>query len=531
MTRDDGAMTDVNPAIETVLCVPWVVFASGQGLREEYGTTASAGIGAALEEEVSALCREFHNSIGVQEVPDGPPVVLFWKAHQSSHRIITQVFRAPHQPGQRIAYEYFSLALTEADLHKLGGNPLRAMELVSAEELREHCAAGLREPICATIAESHAPTTATPILAPQFSQDGTWPATQENREALLAYLNTGEAAERTFATWWPGASPPRSGVFDIVLRSGETRVAKPHEILAVAAELNNSLSRSLPAPPSHDTVGGRSYRALLHGAQEVQTMLGEAYFPAALEESPHRWMTRPQKIAGLCQKIAEDLPDYAARLPESFNVEMARHCTELAGRYSDLARELQKLRHPNVLHQSRGGAATSAATSTATNAAENRFDSAQGVSRKGMQIAVVLGGLIALCLLGFGVRAFVAKSNARLHPATAGSKPHAKLASARDSEEARRDQQAIALMRVRAEREVFRVARALAAERTHTGKGLSKDAMQSTVVDAVAQAMSQTPQWQIKPLQKRILFRMATAPIRAKAVDGVRTGARQRGSR
>ncbi len=80
-------------------------------------------------------------------------------------------------------------------------------------------------------------------------------------------------------------------------------------------------------------------------------MLGEAYFPATLEESPHRWMTRPQKLAGLCQKIADDLPDYATRLPAPFGEEMTPQCTEWASRYEDLARELQKLRHPKLLHQ------------------------------------------------------------------------------------------------------------------------------------------------------------------------------------
>ncbi len=552
MMRNDGAMSDANPAseavkaveaveaIEAVLRAPWIVFASGQGLRGEYGTTASAGIGAALEEEVSALCREFHNSIGVQEVPNGPPVVLFWKARQSAHWIVTQVLRAPRQPGQRIAYEYFSLALTEADLHKLSGNPLRAMELVGTEELRERYAAGLREPVCVPVAgnpvaRSHAATIVTaPDSAPQFFQDGTWPATEENREALLAYIGSGGATTRSFATWWPGAKPPRPGVFDIVLRSDATRVARPHEILAVATELNHSLSRSLPAPPSYDIVGGRSYRALLHGADEVQAMLSDAYGPAALEESPHQWMTRPQKVAGLCQKIADDLPDYAARLPASFSDEMARHCTELAGRYEEFARELQKLRHPNLLQQrreatqSRGLAVTGAAAS----ASESQMDGARGAGRKGIQFALVLGCLLLLCLLGFGVRTLVGGSNAKLHPATAGSKARAKVAALPGSAEDRRDQQdqqAIAAMRGRAEREVFRVARALAAERAHAGKGLSQGAMQSTVVDAVAQAMSQTPQSQIKPAQKRLLFRMATPLIRARAMDGVRAGALQRG--
>ncbi len=516
-------MTDANSASETVFCVPWVVFASGQSLREEYNTTASTGIGAALEQEVSALCREFHNSIGVQEVPEKPPVVLFWKARQSSHWIVTQVLRAPAQPGRRIAYEYFSLALTEADLNQLGGNPLRAIELVNTENLRENCAAGLREPVCVPIAESHTANIATESDTPsQFSQGGAWPATAENREAMLAYLEKGVAAP-TFATWWPGASPPRPGVFDITLRSDAMRAARPHEILAVATELNHSLSRSLPAPPSYDTVAGRCYRALLHGADEVQAMLGEAYLPAALEESPHRWMTRPQKLAGLCQKIADDLPDYAARLPASFSAEMAGLCTELVGRYSDLARELQKLRHPNMLHQSRSAAATGAAT----DAAKYQVDGTQGASRKGTQIAVVIASLLALCLLGFGVRTWLGESNAKLHPATAASKKRADVAVLSSSEEDRRDQQAIALMRARAEREVFPVARALAAKRTHAGKGLSNDAMQSTVVDAVAQAMSQTPHPQITPSQKRLLFRMATAPIRAKAMDGVRAGVRQ----
>lgn len=518
-------MNDVNPASETVLCAPWFVFASGQGLREEYGTTASTGIGAALEQEVSALCREFHNSIGVQEVPDGSLVVLFWKAHQSSHWIVTQVLRAPQQPGQRIAYEYFSLALTEADLNQLSGKPLRAMELVDLKELRERCAGGLREPVCATVVGNYATTTVTPpTMSPQFSQGGTWPATQENHESLLSYLDGGGTAVSTFATWWPGAKPPPPGVFDIVLRSDATRVARPHEILAIATELNHSLSRSLPAPPSYDTTGGRSYRTLLHDADEVQAMLSEAYSPAALEESPHRWMMRPQKLAGLCQKIADDLPEYATRLPESFSAEMASHCAELANRYGDLARELQKLRHPNMLHQSRGATVTGAAT----DAAEYQVDGAQNAGRKGMQLALVLGSLLALCLLGFGVRALLGQSNAKLHSATAGSKIRAKVAAPPDSAEDQRDRQAIAVMQARAEREVFRVARALAAERTRLGKSLSKDAMQSTVVDSVAQAMSQTPHSQIKLPQKRLLFRMATARIRAKAMDGVRAGARQR---
>lgn len=549
MTRNDGAMMDVsidvNPASESVsraaneplLCVPWVVFASGQGLRGEYGTTASSGINVVLEEEISALCREFHNSIGVQEVPDGPSVVLFWKARQSSYWIVTQVLRAPQQPGQRIAYEYFSLALTEDELDKVGGNPLRAMALVSTEELRRRCAANLLEPIYAPVVEIAAESAAaahivsTPALASQFSQDGTWPATQENHEALLVYLNGlqgGGSDTRTFATWWPSTKPPRPGVFDIVLRSDATRVAKPHEILAVAAELNHSLSRSLLAPPSYDTAGGRYYRALLHSANEVQTMLNEAYFPAALEESPHRWMTRPQKVAGLCQKIADDLPDYAERLPASFTVEMAPHCAELAERYGAFARELQKLRHPNMLHQSREPNRETKVTGTTASKAESQLNGAQSVSRKGMQLALMLGGLLALCLLVFGVRTIVGKSNAKLNSATAGSKTGAKVVAPLGSED-RRDQQAIMLMRARAGREVFRVARALAARRAQAGKGLSKDAMQSTVVDAVAQAMSQTPHSQIEPSQKRLLFRMATAPIRTRALDGAKEGARQSG--
>ena len=172
-------MIDVNPASETVLRAPWVVFASGQGLREEYDTTASAGVGAALEAEISTLCREFHNSLGVQEVPEEFTVALFWKARQSSHWVITQVERALQQPGQRIAYEYFSLTLTERDLHKLGKNPLRAMELFSTQELRKHYTSGRREPISAAVTISHS----TPAVPP--FQNGTWPATEENRKALV----------------------------------------------------------------------------------------------------------------------------------------------------------------------------------------------------------------------------------------------------------------------------------------------------------------------------------------------------------
>ena len=527
-------MSDVNPAMnpatetasEAMLCLPWVVFASGQGLRAEYGTTASASIGAALEEEVSALCREFHNALGVQEVPEGLPVVLFWKANQSPHWIVTQVLGAPRQAGERIAYEYFSLALTEDDLHRLNGNPLRALEMASPQELRQRCIAGLREPVCVTVTWN--PVAGNPVApnvtTSQFAQGGTWPATAENREALLATINSGGAATRSFATWWPGARPPRSGAFDIVLLSDATRVARPHEILAVAAELNHSLSRSLPAPPSYDTVGGRFYRTLLHGADEVQAMLSEAYGPAALEESPHRWMVRPQKVAGLCQKIAVDLPDYAARLP-SFasddSAALARQCTELAGRYEDLARELQKLRHPNILHQSQNPAVTGAATG----AAESSKDGAPGAGRSGMQLALVLGCLLAFGLLGLGVRTLVGGANTKPHT------PGVQTTAPSGSEAERRDQEAIALMQARAQREVFRVAEALTAGRARAGQGLSKDAMQSIVVDAVAQAMTQTPHSQIKPAQKQLLFRLATATVRARAMEGVRAGARQRGSK
>jgi hypothetical protein len=526
MTQSSGAMLDANsdvntntvPTDKTLLCAPWIVFASGHSLREEYGTTTSTGIDATLEEEVSALCREFHNALGVQQSPDGLLVALFWKARQSSYHIITQVLRAPQQPGQRIAYEYFSLALTEDDLHKVDGNPLRALELIGVEQLREQWAAGLSEPVCATIETSRAASMqAAPIQSSHFSQNGIWPATKENRETLLAYVNSGEATGRTFVTWWPGAKPPTAGLFDIVLRCEATRVARPHEILALATELNHSLSRNLLAPPSYDNEGARCYRALLHSADEVETMLKEAYFPIALEESPHRWMTRPQKVAGLCQKIADDLPDYAARLPASFSAEIAGHCTELASRYGALGRDLQKLRHPNMLHQSQKPAPTAA-----TNTAAYELDGVQGKKSKGVQFALVLAGLLTLCLVGFSVRKLVGESG--VGQSNAGtSKTHLK-GNALPANEAQRDQQALALMRTRATKEVFRIAHSLAVQRANRGKKLSKEAMQSTVVDAIAQAMLQTPHSQIKPAQKQLLFRMATAPIRAKALQGVKAG-------
>src|SRR5437016_4287090 len=94
-------------ASQHTLCVRWVVFASGQRLREEYGTTAAVGVNATLEEEVRTLCREFHTALGVQEVPTDPPVLLFWKARQSPDWIITQVASAPRPAGHRVAYEYF----------------------------------------------------------------------------------------------------------------------------------------------------------------------------------------------------------------------------------------------------------------------------------------------------------------------------------------------------------------------------------------------------------------------------------------
>ena len=525
MTQSSGAMLDANsdvntgttPTGETLFCAPWVVFASGHSLREEYSTTTSTNIDATLEEEVSALCREFHNALGVQQVPDGLLVALFWKARQSSCHIITQVLRAPHQPGQRIAYEYFSLALTEDDLHKVDGNSLRALELIGVEQLREQWVTGLTEPVCATIETSRtASIQAAPIQESHFSQNGIWPATTENRETLLTYVSSGEAKGRTFVTWWPGAKPPTAGIFDIVLRSEATRVARPHEILALATELNHSLSRNLLAPPSYDNEGARYYRALLHSADEVETMLKEAYFPIALEESPHRWMTRPQKVAGLCQKIADDLPDYAARLPASFSAEIAGHCAELSNRYGDLGRDLQKLRHPNMLHQSQKPA-PSGATKTA-----DRLDSVQGMKPRGMQFALILAGLLVLCVLGFGVRKLVGESGAG--QSNAGkSKTHLK-GNVLSANEAQHDRQALALMRTRATKEVFRIAHSLAVQRANRGKKLSKEAMQSTVVDAIAQAMLQTPHSQIKPAQKHLLFRMATAPIRAKALQGVKAG-------
>ncbi len=350
MTHQEKFVNAANPKNENVICISWVVFSSGQGLRGEYKTTASASISAALEEEVGALCREFHHSLGIEEVPDGLPIVLFWKARQSAHWVVMQVLHAPSQPGQRIAYEYFSLALMESGLQKLGGNPLRALELVGIEQLRARYSAGLREPFDITITKSRA-AASTPPTSRSF-QNGLWPATQANRAALLSSIKSDGASARSFATWWPNATLPRSCVFDIVLHSEATRVARPQEILAIATELNRSLSRGLPAPPSYDAVGGRCYRMLLQSADEVQAMLNEAYFPAALEESPHRWMTRPQKLAGLCQKIADDLPDYAARLPAHFSEEIGRECNDLVRRYEDLASELQKLRHPNILQQS-----------------------------------------------------------------------------------------------------------------------------------------------------------------------------------
>ena len=527
MTQINGTASDVNtdfPDSETVLRAPWVVFASGQGQRDEYGTTASTGIEATLEGDISALCREFHNALGVQEVPSGQPVVLFWQAHRSPnqsfgpsfHWVITQVLRASQQPGQRIAYEYFSLVLTPADLDKLSGNPLRALEIVGIEQLREHWAAGLKEPVCAAITNTVINNAASfeTAQAPHFSQNGTWPATQENGEALLAYLDRSEAKGRTFATWWPGSRPPRSGIFDIVLRSEATRVARPHEILALATELSHDLSRNLLEPPSYDTEGARHYRALLQDAGEVEAMLKEAYFPAALEESPHRWMTRPQKISGLCQKIADNLPDYVARLPASFSLEIAGHCTELADRYGDMARQLQKLRHPNMLHQNQSVTGNGAA-----HTATYQSDGAQGVKQKGVPFALILASLLALCLLGLGIGKFIGK------PGVGASKAHLQ-GDARSSQE-QSDRRALALMRTRAQREVFRVAHSLAAQRASDGKGLSKEVLQSTIVDAVAQAMLQTPHWQIKPAQKQLLFRMATAPIRARAVQGVREGVKK----
>lgn len=522
--RSVGAMIDVNPAIETgnnvmgdvVLCLQWVVFASGQGAHQEYGTAATTGISATLEKEVSVLCREFHNSLGVQEVPDDAPVVWFWKARQSPHWIVTQVVRAPQQPGQRIAYEYFSIALSEGDLHALGNNPLRAIELIGVDTLREQWIRGQREPVDVTVKNSHITSSVTQhTITPQFSQGGTWPATTENHRALLSYLNSGERGKQTFASWWPEAKSPPASVFDIVLRSDETRVARPHEILAVATELNHDLSRNLPSPPSYDTVGGRSYRALLHSAEEVQTMLSEAYLPAALEESPHRWMTRPHKLAGLCQKIADALPEYVARLSEPLSAENERLCAELAGDYKELGQELQKLRHPNMLHQSHVFARERTTSPTGQPQA-----GAEGISSKSGPMTFLLAGLLALCLLGFGVRTLVSKSS--FNPATPAV--GIRLSNSGDDQ---RDQQAMALMRTRADKSVFRVARDLAVKRAREGKTLSKNAMQNIVVDAIAQAMLQTPHAQITPVQKQFLYRMTTTPIRTKALNGVKAGIRQ----
>jgi hypothetical protein len=204
---------------------------------------------------------------------------------------------------------------------------------------------------------------------------------------------------------------------------------------------------------------------------------------------------------------------------------MARESTDLAGRYAELARELQKMRHPNMLHQSRGE------TGTATG--KEHGDSAQGTNRTALSLALVLGCVLVFCLVGFGVRALVSGSNSRpnaqFQPARNGPQTRDNKSALPVSEEGPSEQQEIASMRSRAEREVFGVARALAAERMRDGKSLSDDAIRSTTVDAIAEAMSQTPYSQIKPEQKQLLFRTATATIRGKATDGVRAGIRDGG--
>jgi hypothetical protein len=170
-----------------------------------------------------------------------------------------------------------------------------------------------------------------------------------------------------------------------------------------------------------------------------------------------------------------------------------------------------------MLHQSQKPAPTSATNTTAA-----QLDGVQGSKPKGVQFALILAGLLTLCLLGFGVRKLVGESNAG--QSNAGTpKTHLK-GNALPTNEAQRDQQALALMRMRATKEVFRIAHSLAVQRANKSKNLSKEAMQSTVVDAIAQAMLQTPHSQIKPAQKQLLFRMATAPIRAKALQGVKAG-------
>ena len=206
MTPPNNPTNNANSNYENVICAPWSVFASSEGLRGEYRATSSVSMSRTLEEEISALCREFHHALGVQEVTQNAPVVLFWKAQKSAHWLVTQVLRGASAPSQRVAYEYFSLALTETDLKKLGGNPLCALEQVDFNQRRVRYFDGLNEDVCFSVsAKTSAKASAVKASAAPPFQNGTWPATEQNRAALLSCVNSGKSIGRTFATWWPSA--------------------------------------------------------------------------------------------------------------------------------------------------------------------------------------------------------------------------------------------------------------------------------------------------------------------------------------
>ena len=536
-------------ASKNQLRIRWIVFASGQRLSEEYGTTASAGISAALEDEVRTLCREFHTAVGVQEVPSAPPVLLFWKARKSQDWIITQVARAPRPAGHRVAYEYFSLVFSDDEFQLLGRNPLRALELNQHEELRELCKGGGASLLTVSLSEersgperhrSGGPAPDVVDIAEQFHSGGILPATRANREALPAYVDGAFAEDEcppTFATWWPSGQLPPSGDFAIILQAVPPRVLKPHEVTATVMELNACLKQALPPPG--DSLARRCFRSLLDGADQLNAIIDHAYLPAALDESPAEWTSYPQQAAALCQRMAGDLQSYARGLPLGSDEDTIR-LIDLAKCYLDFARDLQKLKHPNLLRTAGGAGlwgvgqgADHGASRRASRDARRKWE-ATGEDYAQISPAILVAGIVGLCVVVLGARTFLGVSSSSAQnqgKVERSAASHSQVARNRDGYRLppqSREQSALAQMRKRADLEVGRVARDIAKQRVRTVNGLSEAKIERAVLDAVAQAMAQTPYNKIDGSQKGMLLQMATDEIRAKALEGVQDGIRQR---